>query len=79
VKRALVILGLVVVVAVIAAIVANVFFKQSPPPPPIIPSASPTIGPVSSASDLYREEVRLNDLDVDGADASYEQAIRTAQ
>jgi hypothetical protein len=77
-RKAVIIVG-VVLVAAIAAVVASQLMKQSPPPPPIIPSASPTIGPDTTVNDLYREEVRLNDLNVEDADAAYEQAISGAR
>jgi hypothetical protein len=77
-RKALIILAVAAVAAGVA-LVASQFLKKSPPPPPIIPSASPTIGPDTTLDDLYREEVRLNDLDVEGADASYEEAIKGAQ
>lgn len=77
-RKVIIALGIAAIIAIVA-VVASQFLKKSPPPPPIIPSASPTIGPDTTVDDLYREEARLNDIDVDGADNSYEQAVKAAQ
>lgn len=73
-RRLVIIVG-ILVVALGAAVVATQFLRPAPTPPPIIPSASPTPSAITTVDDLYRAEAALGNLDVDGADDAYQQAL----